>query len=168
MTSGNVVLPPRFTQRGGLDDSDIERVRKVLWLNGLRGADLEDGVQEVHLRHLQRAPVDLESPGAWACAVATNVALDHHRRTSRRTAIEYRLRPTTRSEAGPDVALAHAVAQALARLDPDLRAVVVLRFYADLPVATIAAHLGIPAGTVKSRLHRAVGELRSALPEEDL
>ena len=49
------------------------------------------------------------------------------------------------------------------RLDADLRAVVVLHFYLDLPVPEVAEMLGIPVGTAKSRLHRATQALRAAL-----
>jgi len=49
------------------------------------------------------------------------------------------------------------------RLKPDQRTVVVLHFYLGLPVPEIAETLGIPAGTVKSRLHYATTTLRSAL-----
>ena len=49
------------------------------------------------------------------------------------------------------------------RLKPDQRAVVVLHFYLGLPVPEIAETLGIPAGTVKSRLHYATETLRAAL-----
>jgi RNA polymerase sigma-70 factor, ECF subfamily len=43
---------------------------------------------------------------------------------------------------------------------------VVLRFYADFTVPEIAAAMAVPEGTVKSRLHRAVSELRRRLPME--
>ena len=49
------------------------------------------------------------------------------------------------------------------RLKPEQRAVVVLHFYVGLPVPEIAETLGIPAGTVKSRLHYATETLRAAL-----
>ena len=48
-------------------------------------------------------------------------------------------------------------------LETDLRVAVILRYWADLTVDDIAGRLGIPAGTVKSRLHRAVGQMRSRL-----
>lgn len=51
----------------------------------------------------------------------------------------------------------------LARLTPDERIVVVLRFWADLPLDAIADRLGWPLGTVKSRLHRALQRLRDTL-----
>ena len=49
------------------------------------------------------------------------------------------------------------------RLDPEQRAVIVLHFYAGLPLTQVADLLGSPVGTVKSRLHRATRILRAAL-----
>lgn len=51
------------------------------------------------------------------------------------------------------------VGQALARLSPKLRAAIVLRFYEDLSDADIASVLGVPIGTVKSRITRALEQL---------
>lgn len=56
-----------------------------------------------------------------------------------------------------------AVATALAQLRPEWRTVVVLHYLADQPLATIAAELGIPIGTVKSRLARARDQLGADL-----
>jgi len=49
------------------------------------------------------------------------------------------------------------------RLSMDHRAVVVLHHYLDLPLDQVGETLGIPTGTVKSRLHRALAEMRAAL-----
>lgn len=49
------------------------------------------------------------------------------------------------------------------RLTMEQRSVVVLRHYLDLSLDQVAATLGIPEGTARSRLHRAVGALRAAL-----
>ena len=51
------------------------------------------------------------------------------------------------------------------RLDPDHRIVVILRYWADLQVDDIAARVGIPAGTVKSRLHAALKTMRPRLED---
>lgn len=56
-----------------------------------------------------------------------------------------------------------AVRRAVHELDPELREVVALRFGEDLPLKTIAAILGIPEGTVKSRLYRAYRALEQRL-----
>jgi RNA polymerase sigma-70 factor, ECF subfamily len=53
-----------------------------------------------------------------------------------------------------------AMIEALGMLSEKLRAVVVLRYYADLPLSDIADMLDIPLGTVKSRLNKALDVLR--------
>ena len=55
----------------------------------------------------------------------------------------------------------------IARLDPEQRIVVILRFWQDMAVDDIAERLGIPPGTVKSRLHRSMGRLRVALEGDE-
>jgi RNA polymerase sigma-70 factor (ECF subfamily) len=60
----------------------------------------------------------------------------------------------------PDAAVAETIRRALEQLPMELRAVIVLRFYADGSVADTAAVLGIPEGTVKTRTRRALAELR--------
>jgi len=50
-------------------------------------------------------------------------------------------------------------------LPPQRRAMVVLRYYADLTQEDIAETLRLPVGTVKSGLHRALGELKEALSD---
>jgi RNA polymerase sigma-70 factor, ECF subfamily len=57
---------------------------------------------------------------------------------------------------------------AIADLDLELRTVIVLRFWSDLTVDQIAERVGWRAGTVKSRLHRALGQLRDRLGTEPL
>jgi RNA polymerase sigma-70 factor, ECF subfamily len=56
---------------------------------------------------------------------------------------------------------------AMARLAPDQRVVVALRFYRDLSIDQIADRLGVRAGTVKSRLHRGLRGLRMSLDQAD-
>jgi RNA polymerase sigma-70 factor (sigma-E family) len=55
--------------------------------------------------------------------------------------------------------------EALLRLPPDQRAVLVLRYYEDLTETQVAAVLDCSVGTVRSRTHRAVSRLRALLPE---
>ena len=55
------------------------------------------------------------------------------------------------------------LADAIAGLSPDHQVVVALRYYRDLPVDEIAGRLGIPAGTVQSRLHYALKRLHAAI-----
>jgi RNA polymerase sigma-70 factor, ECF subfamily len=150
-----------------LSGDELRRVRAVLYLNGMRGADLDDAAQDVQLRLLEQPAGSVDSVGAWACAVAARLAVDRHRRARTRSSLTERLRvhrPGTYVD--PDVALTESVRRALRQLDPVLRATVVLRYYADLGVAEMARLLDVAEGTVKSRLHRAGAVLRDALKED--
>jgi RNA polymerase sigma-70 factor (ECF subfamily) len=69
----------------------------------------------------------------------------------------------TQADAADTAAARDAVDRALATLGPDERLIVVMRYHADMLVGDIAAAVGIPEGTVKSRLHTAIGRLRAAM-----
>jgi RNA polymerase sigma-70 factor, ECF subfamily len=148
-----------------------DRLRAVLYLNGLRGSDLEDALQEVHARTLARPPADAGARDRWQAVVAVNIALDHHRRAKREADLAMRMHaaeaPRQQTQ-DPDVLLREVVSRGLAALDPGWRAVVVLRFYEDRSLEQIAEDLDLPIGTVKSRLHRAVQQLRGSLPREEV
>ena len=60
-----------------------------------------------------------------------------------------------------------ALRAALATLSPDHQVVVALRYFRDLTIEDIAGRLGIPAGTVQSRLHYALKRLHEALDADD-
>jgi RNA polymerase sigma-70 factor (ECF subfamily) len=60
-----------------------------------------------------------------------------------------------------------ALNRAMTTLDDDLRSAVVLRFWADLTVEDIARRTGVRPGTIKSRLHRAMGLIRDQLDMQD-
>ncbi|MFF2506153.1 sigma-70 family RNA polymerase sigma factor [Streptomyces sp. NPDC058067] len=169
----------RRTRRGEaadpLDAAQEDRVRAVLSLGGVPHGDLQDGVQQVRLRLLERAARGDEAPrdvSAWAAVVASNLAMDWHRSRRRQERLGERLaalRQEQRAEDGAESrVLSLAVAQGLDELPDPQRQVVVLRFYADLPVRAIAAELGVPEGTVKSRLHTAVRVLRARLREGEV
>jgi RNA polymerase sigma-70 factor, ECF subfamily len=57
--------------------------------------------------------------------------------------------------------------RAFSRLTPEHRAVVVLHHHAGLPLTQIADVIGVPVGTVKSRLHHAIANLRAAIRADD-
>ena len=57
--------------------------------------------------------------------------------------------------------------RALDALDADERTVVVLHYWADLPLADVAERTGWPIGTVKSRLHRALGKAGARLRDAE-
>jgi RNA polymerase sigma-70 factor (ECF subfamily) len=137
----------------------------------LRDADLaRDAVQEAMVRAWRDLP-GLRDPGnfdAWLHRLTVNASIDAIRRRRRRV-IEVELTPI-HDPAIPDettrVADRDQVARALERLDPEQRAVIVLHYYLGLPLQDAAAALGIPVGTAKSRLHRALTSLRASLGDE--
>ncbi|MGD9957045.1 MAG: RNA polymerase sigma factor [Candidatus Nanopelagicales bacterium] len=104
---------------------------------------------------------------AYANRVLVGKYVDAARRPWRReTTVDTQPdRPDATAEAALDAVESSdsRLLQALAGLSPEHRAVVVLRFADDLSVDEIAHALDIPAGTVKSRLSRALQALRTAL-----
>jgi RNA polymerase sigma-70 factor, ECF subfamily len=101
----------------------------------------------------------------WLKRIAANRAVDLLRRGQRLTALDHDVAWETgvALEQREDTS---AVAQAVAALDPQKRIIIVLRYWLDLSVEDIAGVLGVPVGTVASRLSRALAQLRHALEEE--
>lgn len=143
--------------------------RLVLQLFALCGdlADAEDAVQEAFVKAMGRGRAfgGVDNPEAWL----RTVALNHQRNSWRHAKVVRRFMttvpgPRTVPELGPDHV---AVMRALAELDPDQRQVVVLRYLADLGTAEIAHEVGVPEGTVKSRLSRGRERLAGLLDERE-
>ena len=133
--------------------------------------DAQDLVQEVLLR--VRRGLATYVPGSlegWLSRITTNAFLDEVRRRKRRPLDVVPDLPerVVGVDADPDEVLAHSrlpedVQAAIAALPPDYRAAVVLCDVVGLDYAEIADNLGIPAGTVRSRIHRGRAQLRKAL-----
>jgi RNA polymerase sigma-70 factor, ECF subfamily len=106
---------------------------------------------------------------AWFGRILVNVCRDRLRRSRRHGLMEVTdvsdelLAATATGDLAAAAADHDAVGRGLARLEPDQRIVLILRYYRDLPVEEIAARMGVPAGTVKSRLHYALRDLGVAL-----
>jgi RNA polymerase sigma-70 factor (sigma-E family) len=123
----------------------------------------EDLVQEtlgrmyVHWRHVSKA----DNPAAYAHTVLVRVFLSHRRR---RSATE---QPTGRMPDGVvpegDATLRLTLLDALARLGPRDRAVLVLRFWEDRSVEETARVLRSSSGAVRTQTSRALGRIRSIL-----
>ena len=131
----------------------------------------EDLVQETLLRAWRHPEVLDPSRGAvrsWLFTTARNLAIDAWRRRSVRVGevVTDNLPepPPTEDEADRAVE-AWTVAEALGRLSPPHREVLVEGFYQGRSVAEAAARLGVPSGTVKSRTHYALRSLRLVLEE---
>jgi RNA polymerase sigma-70 factor (ECF subfamily) len=103
-------------------------------------------------------------PRPWLFGIAQNLLRRHYRDEERRLRALARLDVPSVGAAPDDPRLAAA----LAMLTTDERDVLLLFAWADFSYEEIAAALGLPLGTVRSRLHRARRSLRSALTHEEV
>lgn len=141
--------------------------RLVVQVYGVVGdlGEAEDLVQEAFVRAAAsgRRFASLDNPEAWLRTVALNL----HRNRWRKLRNFGRVQPRLVATPDPPTLEDHvAVIEALRALPEPQREVVALHHLADLPVAEIAALLGVPAGTVKSRLGRGRVALAELLGEE--
>jgi RNA polymerase sigma-70 factor (ECF subfamily) len=142
-----------------------------LWRRAGDGAD--DLFQESWIR-VSRARDRFDRSrrfSTWLFQIANNLCRDRWRRLDARRRAFDALREETRAtgeDAAPPPALPadHGLIGRLDALPERLREVLVLRHYHELGEAEIAEVLGIPRGTVKSRLHAAVRAARALLEEE--
>ena len=141
----------------------------------------EDLAQEGFLRVYQRlSTYDPERKfSSWFFQVLRNITIDHLRvnrlptasldelaeEGNERAAVDRQQGASPEDVAGQGE-LASAVSAALARLRPEYREVVVLRYQEGLTHPEIAEILGMPSGTVKTYLHRARKELAGILSEQ--
>ena len=126
----------------------------------------EDAVQEALVHAWKELPMlrDPDRVEGWLYRLVVNACADAGRQL-RRWSSEVRMirtEPATDDDAVP-LADRDQLERGFRRLKPEHRVVIVLQFYLGLTVPEIAETLGIPGGTVKSRLHYATAALRAAL-----
>jgi RNA polymerase sigma factor (sigma-70 family) len=107
-----------------------------------------------------------DSVRSWLFAIATNLLRNEWRAQKRATSALAQLAATAGSVDVGEGADRAEVLEALARLDPDQRDVVLLHAWDGLSYEEIAAVLEVPIGTVRSRLARARQRLREMLSDE--
>ncbi len=149
---------------------------RVAWLVSRDRGEAEEAVQDAFVKAYRA--MHRFRPGApfrpWICRIVANEARNRRRSSRRRDRLTIRAAvdpaptvPTPEAEA-----LAHADAQALVRAIDRLserdRLVVTYRFWFEMSEAETADALGVPAGTVKSRLSRALVRLRAELADTTL
>lgn len=119
----------------------------------------------IHRAHARFDPQ--RSFGAWARRIATNQALDYLKRAPREIGI-YEDFP--QSEAADDLGVREDTRRKLQRafgqLPPKLRLTATLALIEERPYEEIAESLGVPVGTVKSRVFRAIRILRKKLRQQ--
>ena len=137
----------------------------------LRDPELaRDAVQDAMIRAWRDLPTlrDADKFDAWIHRLTVNACLDHLRRRRRRP-IEVEMTTLFSPSSGDfsrGVIDRDLLDRALQGLEPDRRALVVLHSYLGMPLPEVAATLGIPLGTAKSRLHRTLELLRESVAFE--
>jgi RNA polymerase sigma-70 factor (ECF subfamily) len=129
----------------------------------------QDAVQEALVlawRHIRA----LRDPGAWDAwlyRLTVRACYRSARTVRRRDLVELHVMPDLEPASDPDFSLLvvdrDQIGRAMGHLSVDQRAVMTLHFYLDLPLTEAADILGIPIGTAKSRLHRGLETLRTAM-----
>jgi RNA polymerase sigma factor (sigma-70 family) len=141
---------------------DSYRLARAILLDD---GEAEDAVQEASLSAWRRRG-SLRDPDrfdVWFERILVNQCRDQLRR--RRRAVKLAAPPIGFEipAAAPETGTDADLDRALDALDVDHRVVVLLRYWQDRTVDDIADRVGIPPGTVKSRLHHALRSLRASL-----
>lgn len=139
------------------------------------GSEADDVVQEAFVKAYEALPRFREGAGfrPWLLRIVVNETRNLQRGRSRRALRELRVATedvVTRTVDDPaDAAVSSArrtgLLDAVDTLPDDLREVVTCRYLLELSEAETADTLGVPAGTVKSRLHRALASLREVMAD---
>ena len=121
--------------------------------------EAEDAVQDVFVRYLEKAPAQLEHPGAWLMRVLVNRCKSRLRLAWRREGPLPETLPTPGPEEREEV-------EELFSLPPEDRTVIHLFYFEGCSTQEIAAITGMRSGTVRSRLSRGRERLRRLLQGE--
>ena len=105
---------------------------------------------------------------AWLRRILLNACYREARRERARHVLERQVTSLDLGQIDPSLAIADRdeLERGFRRLSPDQHALIALHFYVGLPLQDTADALGLPLGTVKSRLHRTLQELRANLAAE--
>ncbi|NLT05192.1 MAG: sigma-70 family RNA polymerase sigma factor [Solirubrobacterales bacterium] len=143
-----------------------EMAHRAAFLVTQDAAAAEDVAQEAILAAVGRLDrFDARRPfGPWLHRIVVNRAIDWVRARQRRGEVEPAAAPEPAAPP-PAAGLPDDVVAALATLDPEDRAVVVLRHLLDHDSGEIARMLGMPPATVRTRLRRALTRLRPLLAD---
>jgi RNA polymerase sigma-70 factor (ECF subfamily) len=150
------------------------RVKAYMMRQGADAATADDLVQETLFTVWRKAALYADERGSvasWLFTIARNLRIDRLRREVPWLELPERHGQQASADIPPDEALYEKERQTrvdavLAELPPDQRAVVTLSFVDGLSHSEIAGRLGLPLGTVKSRMRLAYGRIRASV--EDL
>jgi RNA polymerase sigma-70 factor (ECF subfamily) len=146
----------------------VDAAFRLAWAILGDGGDAEDAAQDAFAMAWRRRDTlrDVTRFAPWFERILVNTCRERirQRARSRVRLVAFAPEPAAWDGAG-QAGLREAVGGALAGLDADHRIVVVLRYWADLTVDQIAERVGVPSGTVKSRLHYALRTLHPELED---
>lgn len=152
-----------------LADASYPRLHQVAYRILRDRPAAEDATQQAVLAMWRDLP-QLRDPArfeAWSYRMLVNACNSEFRRRKRMLPSVGAARP--QEPVAPDdydrLLDRDTVERGFDALSVDHRIVLVLRYYLDLPLETIAEAIGVPIGTVNSRLHRALARMRAALDE---
>jgi RNA polymerase sigma-70 factor (ECF subfamily) len=159
-----------FSQLAAAAISGLYRIALLI----LRDGDLaNDAVQNALIAAWQdiRGLRDPDRFDAWLHRLTVRACYRMARTERHRASTELQLTPMHDMRSGDDdqhlLAVRDQLERGFRRLSAEERAVLVLHYYVDLPLAEAADVMGIPLGTMKSRLNRATSALRAALDAQD-
>jgi RNA polymerase sigma-70 factor (ECF subfamily) len=144
-------------------DQSIDRAYRVAAVILGNPVDAEDAVADATLRAWQHVS-SLREPArfdAWFSRILVNVCRDRLRERHDGPAV-LGFDPPSPLDAFSESVERAALQEALAKISPEHRAVIALHYLEWMTVEQIAEHVGAREGTVKSRLHYGVAELRAA------
>ena len=153
---------------GALFDHFAPRVKAYLLRAGTDAALADELAQEALLavwRKADRFDAERATAATWIFTIARNLRTDRFRKEWRDVPVGDDLPDTIDEAAAPDESLSDAersdrVRHAMRQLPPEQIKVIELSFFDEQPHAEIAQTLGIPLGTVKSRIRIAMTKLR--------
>jgi RNA polymerase sigma-70 factor, ECF subfamily len=103
--------------------------------------------------------------GAWTRRIATNLALDYLKRVGNEAEFSENSSPESPLDPAVQQDTRRRIREAFNQLPPKLRLTAILALVEEIPYEEIAESLGVPVGTVKSRVFRATRLLRSKLKQ---
>jgi RNA polymerase sigma factor (sigma-70 family) len=152
---------------GDLLEAYGREIQAVAYLIVHDHGEAEDIVVETLLTAFERGGAirDERALRAWLLRVATNHALQRRRRSARLLPIEVVSDRADAIDLGRQTSDRLALLEGVAELPRQMRAAVVLRYYADLSVEDVATALGKSPNTIKAQLQTALDRLRGHLSE---
>jgi RNA polymerase sigma-70 factor, ECF subfamily len=149
-------------QRGSIDK--LYAIARLILRDGDRA---QDATQEAYIAAWHRLS-GLRDPDRfepWLRRLLVNACYHEARTQKRRATAEGRVRPIDTASSDPAIVTADRdqLARAFETLAPEQRALIVLHYHLGLPMHETALIVGLPVGTVKSRLHRTKQQMRATL-----